>query len=195
MRFPKQAAVAAVAIAVFAACGGSSAPTTGAVGPTPAGQATNAPTAAAAPTAGAATPAAPAGGATLSPADWATKLCGLLTPADLKTATGDDYGAGVPDAYGLCTFEVGGGSTNTGKGQVVAAVQYLTLSYVKSSFGGGGSDASVSGHAAFWNPTSGLQSMWVDVGGGALLVLSFDPVTNDSQAAAQAIATVIVGKM
>ena len=50
---------------------------------------------------GSTTPVAPAGGATLSPADSATKLCSLLTPADLKTATGDDYGAGVADEYGL----------------------------------------------------------------------------------------------
>ena len=84
---------------------------------------------------------------------------------------------------------------NDGKGQVVVAIQYLSLGYVKSSFGQGGSDASVSGHGAFWNPTSGLQSLWVDIGGGAMLVLSFDPVTNSTQAEAQAIATVIIDKM
>lgn len=189
MRFSREAAVAVVAIVAFAACGGSGTATTGAGAPTAAGLTTPAPTSAAA------TPVAPAGGATLSPADSATKLCSLLSAADLKTATGDDYGTGVADQYGLCTFRVGGATVNDGKGQVVVAIQYLSLSYVKSSFGQGGSDASVSGHDAFWNPTSGLQSLWVDVGGGALLVLSFDPVTNSTQADAQAIATVIVGKM
>lgn len=189
MRFLKQAALSAVVIVAFAACGGSSA-ATNAGGPTAAGGAKTA-----APAGAAATPLAPAGGATLSPEDSATKLCSLLTPADLKTATGSAYGAGVADQYGLCTFRVGGATVNDGKGQVIVAIQYLSLSYVKSSFGQGGSDASVSGHSGFWNPTSGLQSLWVDIGGGAMLVLSFDPVTNSTQAEAQAIATVIVGKM
>ena len=204
MKFFKQTAFAVVAVIGLAACGGSTAAT---IGPAPTstsgGAATPAPahsdapaaaTATAAPAAATPVPPPPAGGATLSPADAATKLCGLLTPADLKTATGLDFGAGVADVYGLCTFEVGGGSANTGAGQVTLALLYNDFGLVKSSFAGG-TDLNVGSHPAYWDPDKGLQSLWVDLGNGSLLVVSIDPVDNNSQAAAQALATVIVDKM
>jgi hypothetical protein len=52
----------------------------------------------------------------------------------------------------------------------------------------------VSGHAGYWNPAQGLQSIWVDVG-GRLLVLSFDPVGPETQAIAQKLAEIAIGKM
>jgi len=158
--------------------------------------------AAALPTAGSGTPTgagttiAPSGGGTtttLAPADAAAKLCTLLSSADLKTTTGSDYGAGVADAYGMCTWRVGASTVNNGDGQVTAAFVDQQLSFVKSSFSGG-VDVTVSGHAGYWNPTQGLQSMWVDLG-GRLLVLSFDPVDPDTQAIAQKLAEIAIGKI
>ena len=193
MRFPKLIAMTAVASLSLAACGSSTPATTGVA-------LTSAPGATAAPTAAAATQAIPtappvAAGSTLSPADAAAKLCSVVTAADVKKALGGDYGAGVADQYGLCTYRVGGVTANDGKGQLILALQYEPMSLIKSSFSSGGSTTNVSGHDAFWNPSSGLQSLWVDVGNGALLVLSFDPITNDMQAAAEALATLIVGKL
>jgi hypothetical protein len=81
---------------------------------------------------------------------------------------------------------------------IIVAVQTEPLSYVKSSFGTGGVDATVNGHAAFWNPTLGLGSMWVDIGGGNLLVISFprsSDLTAADQAIAQALAEVAVGNL
>ena len=77
-------------------------------------------------------------------------------------------------------------------------MQAEPISYVKGSFGAGGSDATVSGHEAFWNPTSGLQSMWVDIGNGNVLVLSFPrstDLTAADQTAAQSLAEIAVGRM
>ena len=72
------------------------------------------------------------------------------------------------------------------------------MSTITSMFATGGVAATVNGHAAFWNPLWGLQSMWVDIGGGNLLVLSF-PRSSDLTAAdqpiAQALAEAAVGRM
>jgi len=178
--------VVLVGVALLIAACGSSTTSTAATLP-PAGSGT--------PT-GAGTTIAPSGGGTtttLAPADAAAKLCTLLSPADLKTTTGSDYGVGVADSYGLCTWRVGASSVNNGDGQVIATFNDSQLSLVKSSFSGG-VDVTVSGHAGYWNPTQGLQSMWVDLG-GRLLVLSFDPVGPETQAIAQKLAEIAIGKI
>lgn len=188
MKSLKLIAVAALAISAVAACSGSTA-TPGPAGSTPAGTSA-VPTSAAVPSASAtgtvATP-APVGGSVV--------LCGLLSPADLKTVTGNAYGVGVLDSYGSCTWRVGGVSVNDGKGQVIAAIQAITLDFVKGSYGSGGTDVTVSGHAGFWNPSQGLQSIWIDIGNGNALVLSFDPIVDNSQSVAQRLAEIAVGKM
>ena len=52
----------------------------------------------------------------------------------------------------------------------------------------------VSGHAGYWNPEQGLRSICVDAG-GRLLVLSFDPVGPETQAIAQKLAEIAIGKI
>jgi hypothetical protein len=132
-------------------------------------------------------------GPSLAPADAAAKLCTLLSVADLKTVTAADYGAGVPDAYGLCTWEVGTPGINTGKGQVIASFGNQQLSFIKSSFSGG-VDLTVSGHPAYWSPEQGVQSLWVDLG-GRLFILSLDPVDDGTQAVAQKLAEIAITKI
>ncbi len=182
-------ATIAFAMSTLAACGGSTAATAPPVGASLPAAGTPAATSAVVPSASAGTAATPPVAAA------SVDLCGLLSPADLKTVTGDVYGAGVLDQYGLCTWRVGGAQANDGKGQVIAAVQAVTLDFVKSSYGSGGTDATVSGHAAFWNPTQGLQTMWIDISGGNCLTLSFDPIVDNSQTFAQRLAEIAVSKM
>lgn len=197
MRLSKLAGMAAIAVVFVAACGGSTAtptspakatPTTGPVG------ATGTPIApTTAPVGATTTPIAP----TASPVAGTGDVCGLLSPADLKTATGTVYLAGTLDAAGQCNWNTDASGANSGD-LIIVAVQAEPLSFVKSSFGTGGVDATVSGHAAFWNPTQGLGSMWVDVGGGNLLVISFprsSDLTAADQTAAQALAEIAVGNM
>jgi Protein of unknown function (DUF3558) len=184
----KLVVLAMLAISALAACSGPAATAPAVIPSTPAGPST-APTSAPAGSSTApasSTPAAVAG---------SVDLCGLISPADLKTVTGDTYGAGVLDTYGECTWRVGGASVNDGKGQLIVAIQAITIDYVKSSYGSGGADATVSGHAAFWNPTQGLQSMWIDIGGGNALVLSFDPIADSTKGFAQKLAEIAVSKM
>ncbi len=188
MKSLKLVVLATLAIAALAACGGAAATAPAVIPSAPAG-ASSAPTSAPAGSSAAAassTPAAVAG---------SVDLCGLISPADLKTVTGDTYGAGVLDTYGECTWRVGGVSANDGKGQLIVAIQAITMDYIKTSYSGGGADATVSGHAAFWNPTQGLQSMWIDIGGGNALVLSFDPIVDSTKGFAQKLAEIAVSKM
>jgi len=188
MRNLKLVVLAALAIAGLAACGGSAA-TAPAVNPsTPAG-ANSAPASTPAGSSAAAassTPAAVAG---------SVDLCGLISPADLRTVTGDTYGVGVLDSSGECTWRVGGATVNDGKGQLIVAIQAITMDFIKTSYGSGGTDATVSGHAAFWNPSQGLQSMWIDIGGGNALVMSFDPIADSTKGFAQKLAEIAVSKM
>ncbi len=187
MRSPKLAVAVAVAILTMAACGGSSAPSSGA------GASAPVPSTATASTVSPTT--APSDATTTTPgaSGGTVDLCGLLTAADLKTATGADYGDGKLDDYGLCTWRVGDASVNTGDGQVIIGVQDVPLDTFKSSFPGG-VDVTVSGHAGYWNPAQGLQSMWVDIG-GRTLVISFDPVGPDGQSIAQKLAEIAVGRI
>jgi hypothetical protein len=59
-------------------------------------------------------------------------------------------------------------------------------------------DTTVAGHAAFWNPAQGLNSLWVDIGNGQLFVLSF-PRSGDLdpsyKAIAESLATIAVSRM
>jgi Protein of unknown function (DUF3558) len=193
LQSPKFSALAALAMFAVAACGGSSTASSGAAAPTaaPSAATTTSSAPSAAPAGGASQ--APAAASALAPAAQAAALCALFSAADLKTATGDAYGAGVPDEFGMCTWRVGGATSNNGKGQIIAAIQDQPLATFKSTFPGG-TDLTVSGHAAYWNPSQGLQSLWVDVN-GRTLVLSLDPVGTDSQAIAQKLAELAVGKM
>lgn len=185
MRSPKLTVAVAVAILTISACGASSAASSGAGASTPVpGAATAAPVS---PTTAPATAAT----TTTSQPGGAVDVCGLLTAADLQAATGADYADGKLDDYGMCTWRVGDASVNNGDGQVIAGVQDVPLDTFKNTFPGG-VDVTVSGHAAYWNPEQGLQSIWVDIG-GRTLVISFDPVGPDGQAIAQKVAEIAVG--
>lgn len=176
---------------VLAACGGAATPTSPPRATTNPITSTAAPASAPAVATGAPIPSSPA--STAAGGD----LCSLLSPSDLKTATGKTYLAGTLDAAGQCNWNTDASGANSGD-LVILAVQAAPLSYIKSSFGSGGSDATVGGHAAFWNPTLGIQSMWVDVGGGNVLVLSFprsSDLTAADQTAAQSLAEIAAGNM
>jgi hypothetical protein len=193
MRSPKVVVTVAAVILVAAACGGSSAGSSGAGASAPVPpQAT---TTTVAPTTAPTTTPSDATTATTSASQPAGSiaLCSLLSAADLKAATGADYGDGVLDDYGMCTWRVGGASVNNGDGQVIVGVQDVPLDTFKGTFPGG-VDMTVSGHAGYWNPDQGLQSIWVDIG-GRTLVISFDPVDPDGQAIAQKVAEIAIGKI
>jgi hypothetical protein len=174
-------ALAALAILAVAACGAASTAPTTAANPT------------AAPGAGTTTTPVPVGEVTPAPAGQPVDLCGLLSAADLKTITGEDYGEGKPDGYGQCFWRVGDTDVNQGDGQVAAAIQDVPLSTVKGMFAGG-VDVTVSGRAAVWNPNEGLQTLWVDIG-GRTLGLSFDPVGDDGQAIAVKVGEVAIANL
>lgn len=187
MKSPKLAAVAAVAILALAACGGSGASPDGAATPTAA--ADGGTTASEAPTA-----ASSSDTTTPAPSVGSVDTCALFSPADLKTATGKDYGAGVSDTIG-CSWNVGASGVNQGD-LIYATIQDQSLDFIKSSFIGG-VDVTVGGRAGYWHPGEGLGSMWVDIG-GRLFVLSF-PRSGDLgpevQVIAQALAEIAVAKM
>jgi hypothetical protein len=183
----KVVAVAAVAIFALTACGGSSAtpPGAGASAAPSNGGTTTTPSASTEPAAASATT---AGG---GPVD----TCALLSEADLKTVTGKEYGAGVSDSVGGCSWNVGAAGVNQGA-LVYVAIQDQSLDFIKTSFPGG-VDVTVSGHAGYWNPGQGLQSMWVD-SDGRLLVLSFprsEALGPEDQVIAQKLAEIAIAKM
>lgn len=168
-----------VAAAAFAACGGGTGPT-GATTTTSPGATAGLPGTTDTTTA----TTNPGGGGVID-------TCALVTAAELKSATGADYGEGVADGYGQCIYRVGGATANNGEGQIVIAVVDSPVSTLKGMFGAGGIDLTIAGKTAFWNPTAGLQTLWVDLGGRAL-ALSFDPVTDATRAIAQKVAEVAV---
>jgi len=118
-------------------------------------------------------------------------MCALLSPADLKTATGSNYGAGDASSPGSCTWTVGNGFNHAG--QVVVSFVAQQLSDVKSGMPGG-VDVMVSGHAGYWQPENGAQTIWVDLG-GRLFALSLDPVGPDAQTIVQKLAEIAIGKI
>ena len=117
----------------------------------------------------------------------AIDVCSLLSPQDLSAATRNEYLEGVLDDYGQCYWDgnqIGGGTAGS---TVIGAILAADLATIKGSFGEGGVDMTIDGHAAFYNPKQGLGSLWVDIGGGRLLVLSF-PRSADLDPSFQAIA-------
>ena len=187
MKSLKLAAVAALAILAVAACGGSGAATLAPGTPTvaPSGGMTAAPQTVAPSTVAA---------ATQTPAGAVVDPCKLLSAADLKTVTGVTYGDGVFDAtYNWCTWTV---SEANGGGEVILAISDNAFAAVKGALTKG-VDLTVSGHAAFWDPESGVMSMLVDLG-GKTLELSFPKENSDGpvdQAMAQKLAEIGIGKM
>jgi hypothetical protein len=181
MRFSKLACMAVLITSLTVACGGSPAATTPAPIPTQAPGPTAALTAA---------PTAPVG-ATATPAGAAVDICSLLSPEELNQVTHASYLPSLLDAQGLCYWDgdqVGGQAGVT----VIGSIQAADLSAIKLAFGTGGVDTTVSGHAAFYNPTQGLGSLWVDIGAGQLFVLSF-PQSNDLDPTYKAIAEQLAG--
>jgi hypothetical protein len=164
---------AVVPLFVVAACGGS--------GGTP----TSAP---AATTAG--------GGATTAPAGGTADPCSLLTQADIKTATGADYGPSVADPYGHCRWFFGTSTVNEGKGAVTVsfASAGTTLASIKSGAFAGGVDLTVRGHPAYWSPADYGPGIWVDLG-TSVLVVGIDPVPAGGQAMAQHMAELAVARI
>jgi hypothetical protein len=191
----KLAALAALAIFAVAACGGSSATPAGANATTPPASSAAGASAAGATAAGATAspsgPAATSAASVAAPAD----LCTLLSAADISAATGKKYEAGFLDSVGTCNWNVGKNPGNSGN-LIIASVMDQQLSLIKSTFPGG-SDATVGGHAAYWNGSQGLGSMWVDIG-GKVFILSF-PRSSDlgpeDQAIAQKLAELAIAKM
>jgi hypothetical protein len=146
VRLLRLAALTAFALPIVSACGGV-------------------PAAATLPPASA-TPAAQASG---------PDVCALLTTQDLDTVTRKAYQSGVHLSRGLCSWD---GIQNTavvgGPGdKLIGELQETDMATIKSTYGTGGKDETVSGDAAFFNPTEGVASLWVDVGDGQVLVLTF----------------------
>lgn len=170
MKLSRLALLAATGLLIVAACGGPAAAPTASPAPTlgPVGTSPAAPTATVAATASA----GQSSPATTAPVGGAVDPCTLLTLTDVNAATGKQYVSAQNDGYGQCLWNTTTSGVNTGD-LIYGAIQAQQLSFIKSSFGAGGKDAIVSGHAAFWNPTEGLDSIWVDIGDGRLLVLSF----------------------
>lgn len=192
----KQLMVAVATFSAFAlaACGG---PAAGPTARSSSAPATSTPLGVATPVAGP-TLAPPASTGVTDPAAVAAQLCAAASGADVSAAmhqaAGEEYAAGVPDPYGQCTWRVGGAPANNGDGQLVAAFLVQSVSFIKSTFPGG-VDVNVDGHAGYWHPGEGLQSQWVDVGDGRLLVLSFDPVTDTTQTSAAVLARLFLSKI
>jgi len=187
VRFPKVAGFAFLITALLVACGGSPvAPTVGpGATPTVGPGATPAPIATPAPNA---TPTAPPAAVTNPPVGGTIDPCSLLTPAELDAALGETYVAGVFDEFSGCTWNIEGETGNTGD-LVVAYVNPEAYSTLRGLLGvqEGSVELTVGGREAFYNPTQGLTSLWVDIGGPGTLVLSF-PQSNDLDPSYQAIA-------
>lgn len=186
MRSPKLAALATLTILAVAACGGASTAA-------PASQAAATAVSSGAATAGAATASA-AVSAGPTAAGAVTDPCSLLSAADLDTVTGAKYAAGVFDkTYNWCDYVV---PTKDGGGEVILAISDNPFATVRGTLLQG-VDLTVSGHAAFWDPESGVMSMLVDLG-GKTLELSFPKVSKEGpvdQAMAQKLAELALSKM
>jgi hypothetical protein len=187
----KLVSVAAAAILALGACSSSATPAPGAPTAAPGGASASAPASGAA---SASTPASD-GASASTPAGSAVDVCSLLTPADLKAATGKTYEAGVLDSVGQCYWNVGKSAANSGD-LIGASIQDQQLSMIKSTFPGG-VDLTVSGHAGYYNGAQGLGSVWVDIG-GRLFILTFPrsgSLTPEEQTAIQKLAEIAVAKI
>jgi hypothetical protein len=169
----KLIAAAVVSLFVVAACGGS--------GGTP----TSAPPAT---TAGA--------GATTAANSGNPDPCTLLTRADIKTATGVDYGPSVADSYGKCRWFAGTSTVDEGKGMVTVsfAPTGTTLGSVKSGPFSGGDDTTVSGHPAYWTSYAAGPSIYVDLG-TSVLVVGIDPPPVGAKGMAERMAELALAKL
>lgn len=178
MHLPKLAGTAVLSLTLIAACGAPSSPTIG-PGVTLAPVATPAPNA---------TPTPPPAVATNPPVGGTVDVCSLLTPAELSSALGETFAAGVPSENipGLCTWNIEG---ETGPASVAAHANPEAYSVVHSfmAIQDGAVELTVSGHAAFYNPKEFYNSLWVDIGGLGTFVLSF-PTDGDLEPSHQAIA-------
>jgi hypothetical protein len=127
----------------------------------------------------------------------AADICSLIPPAALSAATGKAYLPGTVDISGQCEWNTNASGANSGD-LIVAGLVTQDLGITKSMFATGGEDVTVAGHPGFYNPGQGVNSLWVDVGGGQLFVLSF-PRSGDLdpsfKAVALALATTAVGGM
>lgn len=107
--------------------------------------------------ASAATPSAPVGGA--------VDICSLLTPADLKAATGNDYLVDTESTGdGYCSWDTAAGDSI----DIYVVANPFGASH-KDNTPAGGVDLTVDGHPAFYNlPASNALSavLWVDLGDG-----------------------------
>ena len=111
----KWAGLAAISM-VLAACGGAATPTSPPRATTNPITSTAAPASAPAVATGAPIPSSPA--STAAGGD----LCSLLSPSDLKTATGKTYLAGTLDAAGQCNWNTDASGANSGD-LVILAMQ------------------------------------------------------------------------
>jgi hypothetical protein len=138
----------------------------------------------------------PTSAPTTAPAGGTADPCTLLTQADIKTATGVDYGPSVADSYGHCRWFFGTSTVDEGKGTVTVsfASTGTTLASVKSGPGSGGVDLTVRGHPAYWDAVPFGPSIWVDLG-TSVLVIGIDPLPVGGQAMAQRMAELAVAKM
>lgn len=172
MRASKLTAAGVVSLFVVGGCGGSGGTPTSAVATAAEARASTAPTR-----------------ATADP-------CGLLTQADIKTATGTGYGPSVADSYGHCRWFAGTGTVDDGTGMVSVffASTGTTLESLKSGVTAGGVDVTVSGHPAYWDAVSFGPSIWVDLG-TSVLVIGLDPLPVGGQAMVQHLAEVAVAKL
>lgn len=133
---------------------------------------------------------------TTTPAGGTADPCTLLTQADIKSATGVDYGQSVADSYGSCRWFFGTSTVDEGKGMVTVsfASTGTTLASIKSGPFGGGVDLTVSGHPAYWYGGDVQPGIWVDLG-ASVLVVGINPVPAGGQAIAQHLAEFAVAKL
>ena len=195
MRFPKLVALATLTVLAVAACGGSSTAAPGSQAPATAASSSAASSDAATPAGASATSAAAsATSAASAPAGAATDPCSLLSADDLDTVTGAKYGAGVFDAtYNWCDYNQ---AAKDGSGEVIVAISANPFATVKGVLTQG-VDLTISGHAAFWDPESGVMSLLVDLG-ETTLEISFPKASKEGpvdQAMAQKLGEMALAKM
>ena len=168
------AAVVLDTLVSVAACGGSGgSPTNGPASTQAAGQ----------PTAAGGGPTAATGGD--------RDQCALLSLADIKTAVGIDYPAGVVDTTGLCNWTATGGTYSSVS---VGIDSKTTYAATKAGFPGG-TETTVSGHPAYGLSGSILETIWVDLGGGSVLTVIVAPAPENAPAVVKQLAEAAIAKM
>ena len=175
--------LAVLAVIGAAACGGSGGtPTTAPNATTTGGQ----------PTAAGGGPTAPVGGeATKGPGVGTADSCTALSLADIKTATGLDYPAGVADSTGQCAWEITTGTYNNLSLWFDTSTKFADI---KAGFPGG-TDTTIGGHPAYVGVSGTiLQSLWVDLG-SSVLSITIAPAPADAQAVVKKLAELALAKM